>query len=334
MPDRRRFAARGRGQMTAGAALRVLCVTPNVAVDRTLTVPGFAIGGVFRAAASSVVCGGKGVNVARVAARLGHRPVCAGMLAGHLGRLAADLAAAEGLPARWTWIAGETRVCLIVTDGSGSTVVNEPGPAVSDEAWDGLVHDVAEAAVGADLVCISGSLPPGIARGGFADLIAAARRPGSASGAAALPVWIDTHGEPLIEAVDARPFAIRINGYEAAGLLGTPVSDPSAALAAARQLRAENIAVVCISLGAAGAVLVTAEGAWQATPPLVTEVNPTGAGDAFLAALATAWRQGPLAALRHATGVAAADCLQPRAAAFSVDDRDRLAAATRIEPLW
>src|SRR5512132_4226494 len=111
------------------AAMMILCVTPNVAIDRTLSVSGFAAGGVWRAQAVRAAAGGKGLNVARALLGLGQSMCCAGPLGGRTGRQVAALADAEGLPARWTWIGGETRTSVIVVgDGGETTVINEPGP--------------------------------------------------------------------------------------------------------------------------------------------------------------------------------------------------------------
>ena len=126
--------------------MRVLCVTPNVSVDRVMTVPGFAAGGVWRAQSVHAVCGGKGVNVARAVRRLGHDALCAGPIAGHAGRYAAEQAAAEGLNACWTVGPGETRTCTIVVHDGASTVINEPGSALPRQDWRRFVGDVVRAA--------------------------------------------------------------------------------------------------------------------------------------------------------------------------------------------
>ena len=112
----------------------ILCVTPNPAVDRTLTVPGIRLGEVSRAARALVAAGGKGLNVARVARAFGAEARCAGFLGGHSGQLVAELAEREGLCGGWTWIDGETRTCLIIVDPQGgeATVINEVGPAITN----------------------------------------------------------------------------------------------------------------------------------------------------------------------------------------------------------
>lgn len=259
--------------------MKVLCVTPNVAVDRTLRVPAFRDGGVWRAAEVLTACGGKGINVGRALLRLKARPVCAGILAGHGGRLAAALAEAEGLPAHWTWIEGETRTSMIVVGDRGrTTVVNEPGPVIDDDGWARFVAAVAALAPAADGVCISGSLPPGCPRRGLSALIAAASGDGR-------PVWIDTSGPALAEAIEAAPFGIKVNADEAAALLGRPVASPAAAASAAALIRARGVGEVAITLGEQGGILASAAGTWHAVPPPVRTVSAVGSGDCFLAGL-------------------------------------------------
>jgi 1-phosphofructokinase len=63
---------------------------------------------------------------------------------------------------------------------------------------------------------------------------------------------------------------------------------PASASQAARGLVAEGIEVVVVSMGAAGAVLVTAEAAVWARPPQVRVISTVGAGDAMVAGLVTA----------------------------------------------
>jgi 1-phosphofructokinase family hexose kinase len=303
--------------------MKILCVTPNVAVDRTLAVPGFAAGTVWRAASVSASCGGKGVNVARALACLGQRATCAGLLAGHGGRLAAGLAEAEGLDAVWTWIEGETRTCIIVVGADGeTTVINEPGTTVSTGDWNRFVDDVVSAANGADAACIAGSLPPGVPAGGLAGLIAAA-------GAGGRRVWVDTSGPVLAEAVAARA-AIKINGPEAGALLGRPVATVADAVEAASEIRHRGAVAAAVTLGGDGAVLVTDDGAWQARPPAIAVVSAVGSGDCFLAGLVTGLLDGrpPAEALRLAVAAGTANALRTAAGPIDTVDLERILRAT------
>ncbi len=71
---------------------RIICVTPNVCVDRTLVVPRLVPGAVLRTDRTLAVAGGKGLNVARSLRVLGHRPLTVGMIGGHTGGHVAALA--------------------------------------------------------------------------------------------------------------------------------------------------------------------------------------------------------------------------------------------------
>jgi 1-phosphofructokinase family hexose kinase len=303
------------------APMTILSVTPNVAIDRTLSVPGFAAGGVWRARDVHSAAGGKGLNVGRALWRLGRPVRCAGLLGGPTGRRVAMLAEAENLPARWTWIEGETRTSVIVVgSGGAATVINEPGPAISDAEWARFVVDVAAEAMECAAVCISGSMPSGYPGGGLARLIAAA-------GEGVRPVWVDCSDAALAEAVAAAPAGIKINGEEAGTLLGRPVRNPGEAIRAAREILRRGPSVVAITMGSDGAVLVNDAGEWQAVPPEIDSINPVGSGDCFLAGLVAGLcdGQGEAEALRLATACGAANAMTMRAGDIELAQVQRLA---------
>lgn len=82
------------------------------------------------------------------------------------------------------------------------------------------------------------------------------------------------------------------NRDELADLTGTTVSDISTAVEAARELVRGGVGTVVAKMAEAGALLVTAEGAWHFPPYRVTAVDATAAGDAFTAGLAVAMGEG------------------------------------------
>ena len=309
--------------------MTILCVTPNVATDRLLSVPSFAAGAVVRARSSQVSCGGKGVNVARALCRLGQRARCAGLLGGEAGCRAADGARREGLNAAWTWIAGETRTCIIVVDDYGTaTVINEPGPKLEDGDWDRFTEDGRAAAAEADCtaVAICGSLPPAAPTGALARLVIAASAHGQ-------PVWVDVGGESLADALYAGPAGVKINADEAATFFGSPLSTVADAVRAARSLRLRGAAQAIVTVAAAGAVLAASDGTWLARPPALSPVNAVASGDAFLAGLLAGFSRGldDPGALRFATAAGAANTQSFGLAEIDATVVERLAARTAVE---
>lgn len=307
--------------------MTLVCVTPNPALDRTLRVPGFAAGGVWRATGGRTACGGKGINVARALARLGRTTLSIGPLGGKTGQEVAAAMAAEGLAARWTAIAGETRTCLIIVDGLGqSTVINEPGPRITLAEWSAFSSAVVQAAKRAQAVCIGGSLPPGWPDGSFGEL-AAATRAQVGDG-----LWVDGSGAALREAAVAGA-CIKVNFDEANALLGGPIVGERDAAAAAQAIRALGPPRVVITLGADGAVLAEAAGAWRVSAPRVTAVSAVGSGDCFLAGLVAmlAEGRGVEAALALAAACGAANAQRADVASFTGAEASAIAAGAQIE---
>ncbi|MFZ6027866.1 MAG: 1-phosphofructokinase family hexose kinase [Chloroflexota bacterium] len=308
--------------------MAILTVTPNPAFDRIQTISHFAPGQVCRAEKLALSAGGKGVNVARAAIALGEKATCAGLLGGHSGRMEAQFVSAEGIPAQWTWIDGETRVSVIVIDPQNgeTSVLNEAGPTVTEEDWARLQAEVLKLAEAAQATCISGSLPPGLHAEAMGRLVQALNR-------ARQQVWVDTSGASLKAAVQARPLAIKVNNFEAAALLGwREIKDVSDALHAARTIQNSGVSKVALTLGKAGAVLCSDAGAWHAKPPAIDIVCPVGSGDAFLAGLMTATgdqRPDP-EALRCAVAAGSANALSIGGGKFTQEAFEQIFMSTKL----
>ncbi|GAA4632375.1 1-phosphofructokinase family hexose kinase [Actinoallomurus vinaceus] len=270
----------------------IVTVTPNLALDVTYELPELLPGETHRVENVHARAGGKGVNVARVLHTLGHDVLVIGLAGGATGTaLRADLDAA-GLAHDLVPIAGETRRTVTVVAGGDATLLNEPGPTITPEEWAALEARIPDA----DVVVISGSLPPGVPADAVARL---ARRD--------VPVIVDTSGEPLRHAAPYA-WAVKPNADELAELTGT--DDP---VAAARSLGAP---AVVVSLGAEGLLAVVGDDVHRAAPPQVVSGNPTGAGDAVVAALAAGIGSPWPSLLKDAAALSAAAVLAPVAGAY------------------
>ena len=263
---------------------RIVTVTANPSLDRTITlVSPLVPGEVQAAAAAREDAGGKGINVARVVAASGVPSLA-------VLPLAADDPFAPALhashvPARAVPVRGHVRANVTITDPDGvTTKLNLPGAPLSARDVAALVEAVVEASGGAVWLVLAGSLPPGAGDSLYVEIIAAVRR---RWGADAPRIAVDTSGAALRAVVEqASPDLIKPNDEELAELAGATLEpgDLSAAvLAVARTLVPAKVAGALITLGAEGAVLVTADGAWQCTPPRIRVVSTVGAGDSSLA---------------------------------------------------
>ena len=193
--------------------------------------------------------------------------------------------------------------------GAGSVVeAEEDADAAEAGAW----ADSAPAAH--DWAILSGSLPPGAPVDWYARLVVRLR--GAAPG---LRIAVDTSDAPLAALAAAMPAAapdlIKPNGEELGQLAGLPAERAMAledgamrgeygpVVEAARVLVERGVATVMATLGAAGAVLVTAEGAWHAAAPKIHVLSTVGAGDSSVAGYVLADVRGGDATERLRTAV-------------------------------
>jgi 1-phosphofructokinase len=261
----------------------IVTLTPNPSIDRTVTLAGeLHRGAVLRAESVTSQGGGKGVNISRAAVAADVRTIAV-LPAEADDTFVLDLLR-DGIDCRPERPAGPVRVNLTLTEPDGTTTkINTPGATVARADLDRLAAAVTDRARQATWVVLAGSLPPGAPEGWYAELV-------GALGQTSASIAVDTSGAPLVALAatleQAAPTLMKPNGEELASLTGGDAdaieADPEAAAEAARVLVDRGVAAVLATLGGSGAVLVTAAGAWHATPPPTTVVSTVGAGDSSL----------------------------------------------------
>ena len=261
----------------------ILTLTPNPSFDRTVALDGeLARGQVHRVVSVTSQAGGKGVNISRAAVSA-DIPSIAVVPARKDDPFVLELLGA-GIDCRPVRPAGDVRVNLTITEPDGTTTkLNSPGAEVLPMHLELMAQTVLVRASGADWTVLAGSLPVGASPGFYADLVRRLREVGGR-------VAVDTSEAPLRALVEALPGSapdlMKPNGEELASFTGGDPeeleSNPVATAAAARQLIDRGVGAVLATLGGNGAVLVTSEGAWHATPPPTTVVSTVGAGDSSL----------------------------------------------------
>lgn len=266
-------------------SFEVVTVTLNPAIDRTVTIPHFTAGVVNRVETVRSNPGGKGVNVASSLADAGHRVATTGFFGRENTASFEALFGRKDIADHFVRVAGQTRVAIKVVDPElhQTTDINFPGPATTPADLAALAQQITE--LDAATFVLAGSLPPGVAPTIYRDLITALRFRGKR-------VVLDSSGEPLRLALEAKPHVIKPNIHELGELLGETLSGEAAVLAAARKLIAGGIEQVVVSMGKDGACFVTANEALVARPPDVEVRSTVGAGDAMVAGLVSAQARG------------------------------------------
>lgn len=295
----------------------VLTVTPNPALDTTYDVPALFPGQSHRVPAPVVKAGGKGLNVARVIHQSGYGVRAILPVGGDSGAMVRTDLAGTGIPHTLVDVSGPTRRSIAIYDhASGqATLLNEEGCELTVDEWARLSESVLQRLPQSGCLAGSGSLPLNAPESFYPDLIKEAR-------ALRVPSIIDTSGPALLAAARAGASVLKPNHHELFEATGEANLDSGA-----RSLLALGAGLVLVSQGEEGMLAFDGRdpaASWHARFPTVLAGNPTGAGDAAVAAVAVLLSQGTTNVpdlLRAATAWSASAVLMPTAGVLHADYR-------------
>ncbi|AEY02114.1 1-phosphofructokinase [Oceanimonas sp. GK1] len=259
--------------------MKVLTLTLNPALDLTVSLAQLHPGQVNLASAGHLGAAGKGINVARVLAELGHSPRASGFLGANNEAPFCALFERHGIADDFVRLPGDTRVNVKVSEADGRiTDINLPGLRVSEDDWHRLQARLQALADDLDVLVVAGSLPPGVSPAQLNALLVQWRERGKT-------VLLDASGAALKAGVRARPYLIKPNRDELESLMGRPIDSEAALIDSAQALRAQGITQVVVSAGDEGVYWFGPHGHWRARVPSVRVVSTVGAGDSLVAGL-------------------------------------------------
>ena len=292
-------------------------VTMNPALDKTATIEEFKAGEVNRITSLRQDPGGKGINVSKVAKKLGTASTAFAILAGSTGKKIASMVEDAGICLEAFKVEGETRTNLKVADPKlgTNTDINEPGPTIGKSDVQAFTESLEKRVEPGDVVVISGSIPRGVAPQIYAEMTRALKKAGA-------KVFVDADGEPLKYTLDAQPNLIKPNDVELSRLLNKKLDGEKDVAQAAQELVTQGIETVVVSMGGDGAVFAQDGVTLFARAPKVKVGSTVGAGDSVVAAMAHAMLAGldleDTARLAVATGSANVMCSGTQPAELSV----------------
>lgn len=254
----------------------IITLTPSPAIDWTAHVDTFTWGAVNRIGLSSREPSGKGLNVSWALHRAGAPTTAVFPGGGSSADFMTSTFQKAGLGHVHVPTGHEVRTNLTLVTGGEATKVNEPGVELTDQQATALVDAAIGAAHHARAVLLCGSHPAGFTAEHVARLVTGIR-------ALDAECVLDTSGAALADAVTLGPDLVKPNIHELAELTGKELHSLGDVVGAAREVCARGTRAVLASLGADGAVHVTAERAVLARAEDIPFVNSVGAGDALLA---------------------------------------------------
>jgi 6-phosphofructokinase 2 len=279
----------------------IVTLTINPAVDIFVNVDHVESTRKLRCSAPKRDPGGGGINVARVAYRLGADVTAIYPIGGAIGKLLQRLLEREGIASIVTPSHVETRENFTAYEKDSGEQYRFvlPGSKLHPAEWEACLDKLVTLGERPRFVVASGSVPPGVPE----DFFARVARHAKALGAAMV---LDTSGAALGAALEEGVALVKPNQNELADFTGVTLANDEDRLAACRKLIAGGgTEAVALTLGEDGAMLVTAQRAWRAAPLAVEMASAVGAGDSFLGGMVAALAAGSPMEEAFRMGVAA-----------------------------
>lgn len=301
---------------------KIISIAMNPAIDKSASVDHVVAERKLYCKAPGFEPGGGGVNVSRAIKKLGGKSLLLYPAGGLTGKRLQELLDEEGLDHRPFPIEGMSRESLVILEESTGQQYRfgMPGPKLRKKEWKPFLQELSAMEPAPDYVVASGSLPPGVPP----DFYARVARAGKESGAKAI---IDVSGKALKEALEEGVFLIKPNVREFRELVGEKIKEESQIkVEAQKMVKSGRCEVLVISLGAAGALVVSEEFAEHILPPTVPIVSKVGAGDSMVAGIVLSLARGKTLRESVLFGVAAgsAAVMTPGTELCRREDAERL----------
>ncbi|HIV68034.1 MAG TPA: 1-phosphofructokinase [Candidatus Butyricicoccus stercorigallinarum] len=254
----------------------IYTITFNPSLDYTIRIKGFEVGTLNRTSYEELRVGGKGVNVSIVLTSLGVENIALGFIAGFTGdQIEAGM---QKLGCKTDFIRlpqGFSRINVKLQD-EVETEMNGMGPAVSIAECERFMMIVKRLKPG-DTLVLSGSIPASMPQDIYEQIL-------DAVDTDKIRVVVDTSSTLLRRTLAYRPFLIKPNLIELGELFGRSLIDYDDIVGCAKHLQEEGARNVLVSMGSAGAILVTSDGqVFSAPAPSGDLVDSIGAGDSMVA---------------------------------------------------
>ena len=300
---------------------RIITLTFNPCIDKSTSVAVLIPEKKLICTAPILEPGGGGINVARAIKKLGGQALAIYPAGGYTGAAFNELIKKEQLDAIVIATKNETRENIIVLDESANNQYRfgMPGNELSNEEWNACINAV-EKNKDVEFIVVSGSLPPGVPVGIYSQLAQLAHHKKA-------KLIVDTSGEALNEAIKQGVYLIKPNLGELSRLADRSHIELHEVEKIAREIIAQGkCEVMVVSMGAAGAMLVTKTISATFTPPQVVRKSTIGAGDSMVAGMVHYLSSGHSLeeAVQYGVASGSAATMNPGTALCKKEDADRL----------
>ena len=260
---------------------KIITITFSPCIDKSTSVINLIPEKKLNCRSPKLEPGGGGINVARAIKILGGEATAIFPSGGYTGKFFDHLLEKENIHSVIIETTNETRENIIIVDENTDKQYRfgMPGNELNETEWKKCLNAI-EAVEDAEFIIASGSLPPGVPLNIYAKIAKIAKNKNA-------KFVVDTSGEALKQAADEGVYFLKPNLGELSALAGR-YSDlyPHEIKDIAREIISKGkCEVMVVSMGAAGAMLVTKDIAVTVKPPSVITKSTVGAGDCMVAGI-------------------------------------------------
>ncbi len=300
----------------------ILTLTMNPTIDISTQTDGVGPDQKLRCDAPRYDPGGGGINCSKAIAHLGGKSLALFPAGEPTGRVLHTMLDEEYIEYQTVPIQNSTRENLTVRDRSTDQQYRfvMPGPELSEDEWKSCLDTVETIDPAPQYLIASGSLPPGVPVDFYAQLVERAKKRD-------IKTVIDSKSDTLEPALHSGVTFIKPNIREFRTLFDGHKEDERRREHRACDLLKQGYAdFIVLSLGSAGALLVTPEGRERINAPIVDIQSKVGAGDSMVAAIVLALVRGQsvLDAVRYGVAAGTAAVKTPGSELCRKDDTDAL----------
>ena len=263
----------------------IVTLTINPSLDKSTQFTGLVAEQKIRCGTPRYDAGGGGINVSKAISRLGGESLCVFTSGGSPGIKLEELVQKEGIAIKIIPTQNWTRENLVALDTNTNAQYRFcfPGTPISDVEKGNILQTIQE--LKTKYLVVSGSLNEGLSPDFYQHIVDLAKISGT-------KLIVDTSGEALKKVLEKGVYLAKPNIGELAKLIGVERLEMDEVAPAARKLIEKGSAeIVVVSLGAQGAVLVTATQTEFVPAPNVVKKSTVGAGDSMVGAMVWALSQ-------------------------------------------
>lgn len=258
----------------------IVTLTLNPAIDKSIEVDQLIPEKKMRCAEMIIEAGGGGINISKALAELGQKSTAVFPFGGFNGQLLTETLSGRNIALKPIEIKNCTRENIVITEVSTNKQYRfvMPGSKLDGKELTRIKEVIADLREVSYLI-VSGSIPPNVPNRFLSEIADIAHHK-------AMKLIVDTSGEPLREVLMKGVYLIKPNLSELCFLVGKKYLEPDEVDDAAYVIMNKGYCeAIVVSMGPAGAMLVTKKTRNKYFAPTVKKKSTVGAGDSMIAGI-------------------------------------------------